>query len=184
MHFVVTRFLFILIFVVIPFLSIRAIDRTGSEISLVGILVISQMIGFIAGNVLSGYLGDRHGVRLPMIAGRLILILAIGLVLAATTKWLFMVVFFCLGFGLSTGQVGDMTMVIDFAPPYRRKFFFAVMSVLMVPGLLLAALISAILQYVPGSFHLACAVSAIGMGASLFSLLRLRDPRQHGHSLS
>ncbi|MEX0326791.1 MAG: MFS transporter [Puniceicoccaceae bacterium] len=178
-RFIISRFLFMLIFVVIPFLSIRAIERTGQATSFVGLLVICQMLGFIAGNVLSGLMGDRKGVRLPMLVGRVVVLLALFLVIPAEAPWTFMVVFFCLGFGLSTGQVGDMTMVIDFAPSYRRKFFYGVMGTLVIPGILSASIISAILQYVPHGFHYACLASGLGLAASLAILLKLRDPRLH-----
>ncbi|MEX0331255.1 MAG: MFS transporter [Puniceicoccaceae bacterium] len=178
-YFIVTRFLFMLIFVVVPFLSVRAIERTGLATSFVGLLVICQMLGFIGGNVLSGYMGDKRGVRLPMIAGRVILLAAIVLVLAADSQWTFMTVFFCLGFGLSTGQVGDMTMVIDFAPSYRRKFFYGVTGTLVIPGILAASIISAILQYVPNGFYYACLASGLGIAVSLRILLKVRDPRLH-----
>ena len=158
-RFIITRFLFMMIFIVVPFLSIRAIERTGLTTSFVGLLVICQMLGFIAGNILAGYLGDKRGVRWPMIIGRVVLLMAIALVLAASSQWAFMLVFFCLGFGLSTGQVGDMTMVIDFAPTYRRKFFYGVMGTLVIPGILSAAIISAVLQYLPHGFYLACLAS-------------------------
>jgi MFS family permease len=177
--FIVTRMLFMLVFVAIPFLSLRAIDRTGAQTSLVGLLVATQMVGFIAGNAMSGYLGDRYGVRIPMLLGRIILITALGGVLIATSQWQFMAVFFCIGFGISTAHVGDLTMVIDFAPPprQRRKFFFAVMGVLIVPGVLSAALISAALQYLDHGFHVACLVSSVALVLSLVLLYRLKDPR-------
>ena len=178
-RFVISRFLFMLIFVAIPFLSLRAIESTGLPTSFVGLLVIWQMLGFIAGNVLSGYLGDHRGVRLPMIIGRVVLLLSIGLVVLATTQEAFMLVFFGLGFGLSTGQVGDLTMVIDFAPSYRRKFFYGVMGTLVIPGILLASIISAVLQYVDHGFHFACLISGLGLAASLLILFRMRDPRLH-----
>ena len=175
--FVITRFLFTTVFVVIPFLSIRAIERTGLTSSFVGLLVICQMLGFICGNILSGYMGDQRGVRRPMIIGRVVLLVAIALVLMAEAQLTFMAVFFCLGFGLSTGQVGDMTMVIDFAPADRRKFFYGVMGTLVIPGLLVAAGISALLQYVSYGFYYACLASGLGLAASLLVLLKLRDPR-------
>jgi predicted MFS family arabinose efflux permease len=177
--FIITRTLFMLVFVAIPFLSIRAIDQSGGQTSLVGLLVTTQMIGFIAGNAMSGYLGDRYGVRLPMLLGRIVLIATMGLVLVATSQWQFLAVFFCIGFGISTAHVGDLTMVIDFAPPprQRRKFFYAVMGVLIIPGVLSAALISAALQYLENGFHLACLVSSIALIFSLILLYRLKDPR-------
>lgn len=181
-RFVITRMLFILIFILIPFLSVRAIDKTGQPASLVGIMVTAQMIGYIAGNLLSGYLGDRFGVKKPMLLGRILMITGILAATFSVQVWQFLYIFFCLGFGLSTAQVGDLTMVFDFAPAYRRKFFFAVMALLIVPGVLSAIIISAVLQYVSNGFTIACAISGVGCAASLFYLLRLRDPRLHNHS--
>ena len=168
-----------LIFVVVPFLSIRAIDQTGQPASLVGGLVTVQMFGYIMGNLLSGYLGDKLGVRLPMILGRFLLLLGVMAAPFSIEIWQFLAIFFLLGFGLSTAQVGDLTMVFDFAPPYRRKFFFAVMGVLIVPGVLSASLISAGLQYINNGFYIACLISGLGVAISLAFLLKMRDPRQH-----
>lgn len=175
--FIITRMLFLMVFVLIPFLSIRAIGQTGQSTGLVGWLVTAQMIGFIFGNIVSGYLGDRFGMKWPMLVGRVLMIAGILITPVSSQGWQFMAIFFTLGFGLGTAQVGDLTMVFDFAPEHRRKFFFAVMGVLTVPGVLSAALISAVLQYVAGGFYLACLISGIGVAVSLFYLLRLRDPR-------
>ena len=149
-------------------------------------LVMSQMAGFIIGNLISGFLGDRLGVRIPMLLGRVALLACLLSVLAASLPWQFMAVFFLLGFGISTAYVGDMTMVLEFAPSYRRKFFFAVMSVLVVPGILSASLISAGLQYVPNGFKMACFSSMAGVAASLIFLIFVKDPRkapQEAHSV-
>jgi len=177
-HFVITRMLFMALFIAVPFLSVRAIEQTGSKPSLVGMLVLAQMLGYITGNILTGYLGDRMGARLPMLIGRTVLLLNFLCVPFVFATWHFMIVFALLGFGFSTAQVGDMTMVIDFAPTIRRKFYFAVMGTLLVPGVLLASLISAGLQYITYGFHLACLLTPLGMGLSLFFLLRLEDPRR------
>ena len=181
-RFIITRILFLMVFVLIPFLSIRAIDQTGQSAGLVGRLVTAQMIGYIAGNVVSGYLGDKLGVRWPMLLGRILMIAGIFASPLSIHVWQFMAIFFCLGFGLSTGQVGDLTMVFDFAPEHRRKFFFAVMGFLVVPGVLSASLISAVLQYIPDGFLIACLISGLAVVVSLFYLLAMKDPRNHKHS--
>jgi hypothetical protein len=176
-RFVITRILFLFIFTAVPFLSIRAIEVTGSASSLLGMLVIPQMVGGIAGNLLVGYLGDRGGVRLPMLLGRITSIASLLAVLVAIDTWHFMAVFFLLGIGINTAHVGDITMVIDFAPPKRRKFFFAVMGVLMLPGPLAAAAISAGFRYLEYGFHAACITSIAAIVISLFILHRVKDPR-------
>ncbi len=178
-RFVITRMLFMMIFVLIPFLSVQAIDKTGQPASLVGIMVTAQMIGYIAGNLISGYLGDRFGTKKPLLLGRLLMITGILMAPFSTQVWQFLYIFLCLGIGLSTAQVGELTMVFDFAPAHRRKFFFAVMALLIVPGVLSASVISALLQYVPNGFLIACAISGAGCAGSLFFLLRLQDPRVH-----
>ncbi len=177
-RFVITRILFLFIFVAVPFLSIRAIEITGSASSLLGMLVVPQMIGSITGNVMMGYLGDRGGVRLPMLLGRFISIAAIAGALPANEPWHFMTVFFLLGMGIGTGHIGDITLVIDFAPPKRRKFFFGVMGVLILPGPLIAVLISAILRTFESGFQLACITSILAILLSLIFLQRLKDPRR------
>jgi MFS family permease len=178
--FVVSRALFMLIFVAIPFLSVRALQQTGEQSGLLGMLVIPQMLGAVLGNGLTGILGDRQGVRFPMLCGRLVLILALTTAMLAVTPWHFMAVFFFIGMGISTGHVGDLTMVFDFAPPpgKGRKFFFAVIGTLIVPGVLTASLLSAGLQYVHNGFYLACGVSVAGLMLSLYFLYHLADPRQ------
>lgn len=177
-RFVWTRMLFMLVFVAIPFASVEAVERTGRGPAIVGMLVLAQMAGFIVGNIFAGLLGDRHGVRLPMLLGRALLLVGLGLLPFSDQVWQFMVVYGCIGIGISSAQVGDLTMVIDFAPQERRKFFFAVMSLWVVPGLLSASFISALLQYTRHGFPLACLVSIAGVGWSLLHLYRLDDPRR------
>ncbi|MEX0324384.1 MAG: MFS transporter [Puniceicoccaceae bacterium] len=178
-RFVITRILFLLIFTAVPFLSLRAIEVTGSAFSLLGMLVIPQSFGAIAGNLIIGYLGDKFGVRLPMLLGRIFSIACLLVVMFATSTWHFMTVFFLLGIGINTAHVGDITMVIDFAPPKRRKFFFAMMGLLMLPGPLLAAVVCAGLRYLDTGFYLACITSIVAILISLLILHRVKDPRNH-----
>lgn len=175
--FVITRILYLFIFVAVPFLSIRAIEITGSASSLLGMLVVPQMVGSISGNFMMGYLGDRGGVRLPMLLGRYISIAAIVGALFSQAPWHFMVVFFLLGMGIGTGHIGDITLIIDFAPPKRRKFFYGVMGLLVLPGPLIAVVISTVLRDLDDGFYLACCISIIAILLSLIYLKRLKDPR-------
>ncbi len=177
-RFIITRMLFMMVFAAVPFASVRAVVITGSGAGILGLLVLTQMIGFITGNVFTGLLGDRLGVRLPMLLGRALLLLGLVTLPFAAQPWHFMLVYGFLGIGIGSAQVGDLTMVIDFAPGVRRKFFYAVMSLLAVPGLLAAFMTSAALQYLEMGFYLACLVSITGILASLFFLFRLDDPRR------
>jgi hypothetical protein len=179
-RFVLTRMFSTSIFVVVPFLAIRAIDRTGEPSSLVGLLVLIQMVGFISGNVLAGYLGDRMGTRIPMLLARIALLIIVLFGPFAVEVWHFMAIFFLLGFGLSTAQVGDLTMVFDFAPKIRRKFFYAVMATLLLPGVLTSSLLSALLLNMEGGFSIACIIAVVGLAFSLQQLYKLRDPRRTG----
>ena len=179
-RFVITRMFTTTIFVVVPFLAIRAIDRTGEPSSLVGLLVLIQMVGFISGNVLAGYLGDRMGTRIPMLLARIALLFISLSGPFAIEIWHFMAIFFLLGFGLSTAQVGDITMVFDFAPRIRRKFYYAVMATLLVPGMLASSLLSAILLNMESGFSIACLIAVAGLAFSLHQLFLLKDPRHAG----
>jgi predicted MFS family arabinose efflux permease len=176
-RFVITRMFTTAIFVVVPFLAIRAIDRTGEPLSLVGLLVLIQMVGFISGNVLAGYLGDRMGTRIPMLLARIALLVISLYGPFAIEIWHFMAIFFLLGFGLSTAQVGDITMVFDFAPSIRRKFYYAVMATLLVPGMLSSSLLSAVLLNMESGFSIACLIAVAGLALSLHQLFLLKDPR-------
>ena len=49
------------LYVMLPFLTIHALRVLKKPDSFMGILVTTQMVGGIAGNILTGYLGDRFG---------------------------------------------------------------------------------------------------------------------------
>jgi hypothetical protein len=67
--------------------------------------------------------------------------------------------------------VGHNTMTLQLLPPARRSTVLAVFSLVQVPSMLFAAELGAWLWQVGVSFYWIAGLSAVGIAASLISLL-------------
>lgn len=166
------------IYVPAPFLAIHALETTGRGPGFLGELVVAQMTGTITGNILAGWLGDRHGGRILLIIARLSLIaLCLGAVFAASAA-VFLVIFFLFGFGLNFNEVGEATVTLEIVPPDRRPTCVAIITALALPGMLTAALLSTLLRGLTHSIAPAALLGAVAMTASLHFALRIKEPRR------
>jgi MFS family permease len=166
------------IYIPAPFLAIHALETTGRGPGFLGELVMAQMAGTIAGNILAGWLGDRRGGRILLIIARLALIaLCLGAVFAQSAA-IFLALFFLFGFGLNFNEVGEATVTLEIVPPNRRPTCVALITAVTLPGMLLAAGLSTVLRGLTHSIIPPVLLAAIALTASLLSALRIEEPRR------
>lgn len=177
-NFAAMRILSTGILVMVPFLSIHALNVLQKDDAYLGTLVLAQMIGGMFGNTLAGGIGDTHGSKVLLIAAGLSLT---GVCLAAvvcTSEPAFMAIYFFFGLGTSTGRVGQSTLAIEISPVERRPTYMAFLTTVFFPSMLIAAGLSAVMRQAFNSFWPMAIVAAAMQIGSLLFLMRVREPRK------
>lgn len=163
--------------IMVPFLGIHALAVTGRPESALGYLVTSQMTGMIIGNVLAGYLGDRHGGRILIIGARASVFAACVAATLAHAYYGFIAVYFLLGFGIVLSNIGIATLSIEIAPHERRPTYQALISLVVLPAALLSAFICTVVRAGFGVFAPAAFLAALTSVGSFIFLLKIPEPR-------
>lgn len=160
-----------------PFMAIHALEVTGRPEEDVGYFVTSQMVGWICGNLLAARIGDRRGGKAVMIIARLLLV-SLALCVSLNVSFAgFVAAFFVFGFAFAMERVGDLTLGVEICPKKDRQGFLALLTFILMPGLILAALTAGLIEKWSGSFACASLVTVLVTLASLALLLRVREPR-------
>ncbi|MCA9415032.1 MAG: MFS transporter [Candidatus Omnitrophica bacterium] len=180
-NYLITRSLMNGIYIMIPFLSIHALRVLEQPESFVGYLVMSNMIGGIAGNLMAGYLGDTVGGKVVMILSRLsFLVIAIWTSFATSTEE-YLAIFFLFGAAFFANQVGTTTLCIELCPQKRRATYLGIMATLTAPTMVLSSLLSTFLWNGWENYSFLGLATGIAMVISLLYLMRIEEPR--GRSL-
>lgn len=178
-RFIRVKLLALGIYLPAPFLAIHALETAGRGPGFLGELVMAQMSGTIAGNILAGWLGDRIGGRILLVIARAALIALCAGALAAHSAAGFLAVFFLLGCGMNFNEVGEATVTLEIVPRDRRPTCVALLTALTFPGMLTAALLSTLLHGLTGSIVPAVVLAGAALTASLLLSLRIREPRRN-----
>lgn len=166
------------LYIVVPFLAIQARLVTGRDESYIGDLLLAQMLGAIAGNLLAAFQGDRRGPRPLMILGRVLMVAMTVWAAFARGDLAFRAIFFLYGLAFYVQNTGQITMGMEIVPVQRRSTVLAVMWLVNLPSMLAAAGLCALLRSTSGSFTLTAALAAVTVTLSLAAALRMPDPRK------
>lgn len=174
------RFFSVGIFVVLPFLSIHAMEVTGEDEAFIGSLVMVQMIGAFLGNIVTGWWGDRGGTKGPMLTARFGFFLVALLAILATTPFLFYLIFFIHGVCFNMNNVATSTMNVEICPAARRRTYLSIATGVMLPAFILSALLGGTLkEFFTGITGPAVASMVLTL-LSFGFLWGIRDPRHGG----
>jgi len=165
------------IYLVMPFLSIRAISVLEMPESHLGFLVIAFVAGGCAGNLYAGFLGDRLGNKFALATSRISALLMCLFAIIASNEWMFLATFFCGGFSRFCNSVSATTFVMELAPVKRRPTYLALANAHLFPSMLFVGLLSMTVWKITESFELLAGIAAVLMVFSLFFLIRVPDPR-------
>lgn len=136
--------------VLTPFLAIHAREVLGRGEDLLGALLAAQLTGAVFANMIVLARGDRlGGRRLCLLSNSLVTVLAAS-TLVVRFEWGFLAIFFLLGFVNFLGLSGTSTLQLELFPADRRPTCLALVSVALVPALLGAAALSAVLRDLSG----------------------------------
>jgi hypothetical protein len=93
-------------------------------------------------------------------------------------EWGFLAIFFLFGFAFYMNQVGTNTLSLEICPTDRIPTYISLLTTLISPSMLGAAVISTLVRELTGQFMPAALISATTMMLSLLFLSRIEEPRK------
>ena len=176
--YLLSRGLFSGLYVVLPFLGLRALEVLHCSDGYLGRLLMCQMLGSVVGNLTAGVVGDRSGGRAVMLLSQ-----ASSVVVAAAAPALhsalgFELLFLALGWAIGLGNVGVATLDLEMSDFAQRMSYQTLIGLSHLLGMVGAVTIAALIRQVTPNFAvLACIAGALNFGC--FALLaRLAEPRR------
>lgn len=181
-RYMVSRMLMSGQFVVLPFMAIHAIDRTGRSSDFAGVLLMASVLGSMAGNLAAGYLGDRRGGKFLSLTASAGMVAAF---MASTAAWheaQFLGIFALLGAARSFDMIGANTLGLELCPIERRPTYLAVAAASTTPSLLAAPVISsacllAATWMAVNGFTVVATVACVAVAISARLQWKVREPR-------
>jgi MFS family permease len=137
LKFIIARSLLLSVMLVIPFYSVFARDITGTEVSSLGIFVISNSLAMVFSSYLWGRFADRSSKHvmaaggLTGVAGAAIALSFLFVPESLQTPIAFSLVFFVAGFAHAGIRLGRKTYLVDAAPEKERPLYVAVSNTLV-----------------------------------------------------
>ncbi|MCR1897733.1 MFS transporter [Irregularibacter muris] len=139
-----------------------------------GILLATQSIF----SVVWGYISDKSGHKAILVISTVLFISSAFMILIADTIYLLYLVFFLNGAAISSRDVSEMNMVIEFCSEDERPTYLGLTNTLIAPLMSLTPLLGGIiLDYF--SYRSLMAVSIVLMMIGLYILVfHVKDPRR------
>lgn len=178
--FLVMRIFLCGVYIMLPFLSLRALEQLQQPESFLGGLLKAQMAGLLAGNLFGGWLGDRKGGRIVIVLELLgFMAVAIASVFAASiSAW--MSLFFLSGVFFALEQVGPMTLAVEISPLQERVSYLAMIGMAILVGLTSMTLLNIGLQSLGVSFEVVAGMTVASLCVALVAILQVKEPRGSG----
>jgi MFS family permease len=175
--FLVARALAVVAAMAHAFYTVYALRRLDAALWQVGVFTTVLFAGQIVGNVAFGWLADRAGNRVVIIAGVLVTVVA-NVVALTTGLPAYTVVFAFAGLQMASVSVANQNVLLEFAPSVEeRPTYIGVGNTLMAPVAFLSPLAAGTLADTV-SFGAVFVVAALFGGLALVVLAaRVRDPR-------
>ncbi len=164
--------------VVVPFLSIHALDVLGKSEGYLGYFVAADMVGRIVGNMSGGIIGDRAGAKILQVLARAGFVGVCFIAMLATAQWALIGMFALFGASFALEKIGYQAMRIEVAPQGGRPTYFAIMAFVSLPAWIISWGASSLIAAHTATLIPAASVAGLATVVSLLLLLRVRDPRR------
>lgn len=175
--FLTARSLTALSMTVISFYTIYCIRRFDISAELVGVLTSVLLISNTLSSSAIGLIGDRWGHRRVLIIANILIVLSIGVALAAPDVSWFYIVFALMGFVMSSQWSTIMTITVQFSSVAERPFYIGMANTLIAPVTIFAPIIGGWLVDAV-SFELTFGIFAMaGLLSVLVYVIPMEDPR-------
>jgi MFS family permease len=160
------------------FYTVYALRGLEAPLWEVGVFTAVLLAGQVIGNLVFGWVADRAGHRLVIMAGVAATLAANGVALASSSLETFRLTFALAGLHIAAINVSNLNVLLEFAPsPEERPTYIGVGSTLAAPFAFAAPLLAGLLADALGYtavFALASLASALALGVLA---ARVRDPR-------
>lgn len=160
------------------FYTVYALHAWRLPASAAGIFTALLLCGTIAGTIVLGWLADRAGHRIVLLAGVAASVVGNVIALAATSPATFGVAFALAGVQTASITVSGLNVLLEFAPVTEAQpTYLGLGNTLLAPIAFVAPLAAGLLADAAG-FSAVFAITALGGTAGMLLLaLRVRDPR-------
>ena len=164
--------------IMIPFMSIFALNHLGWADSKLGWLLLGQMAGAITGNLFAAWVGDRWGGKRVLMISRAACLMVCLAMPWARTPGAFLALFFLFGVGHFCNQVGNLTLAVELCHLDRRvRYLTAVSGATLVSMAVTWALSTFTWQLSGESFTVVALCSAATVAISALLLAFVSEPR-------
>ncbi len=119
----------------IPFYVLYAKHDLHISTASVGLFIIGQLLGGVAGNLFWGFLGDHHGNKLVIVISSLLLLtIPLAALLApAGMGLIFVTVYLLMGFVIAGRRIGYGNYLLEITAPDVRSTCIALNGTLLIP---------------------------------------------------
>ncbi len=147
-------------------------DKIAADFT--AILLISQAIS----SFLLGPLGDKYGHKLPLLIGKILILLDILILLFAKNISYIYIAFILVGFINSAFWVGDSAMVLEISPSQHKELYIGALSLILSPFSFVAPIIAGKIADVKGFQFLFITCLLISIINIVFFIYGVKDPRK------
>ena len=165
----------------LPFYIVYAEERLALRPGDVGVLLSIQMIGTLVSNLFWGYISNRRGNKMVLVAVSAVAVLCPVLALVGVhflpmlPLVSFGAVFFLIGSSWGGLGLGYNNYLLDVSPADQRPAYLGFMNTFLAPALLLSAVGGLIID--KSSFEVLFATAGAAALAALIFALELEEPR-------
>jgi MFS family permease len=161
------------------FYTVYALREWNAPAAQAGVFTTLLFVGQMAGNTVFGWLADRRGHLLVIMAGAAAALAGSLIALGAPTLALFGVVFVMLGAQIAAMNVSALSVMLEFAPALEEQPTYIGLATTLMAPLAFGAPLAAGLLADGFGFVSVFVASAAAAGIALAILLtRVRDPRR------
>jgi MFS family permease len=176
--YVVVRVLTQVAIMATAFFIVYGVQELGMTAAMAGVLTAVFAISQTVGNPLMGWLGDRAGRRLVLVAGMACALAASLVAWAAPSLDWFYLVFILAGLAYVATWTVPLAMILEFGDESDLTAYVGLSNTLFAPSVVLAPLVGGWLAQQFG-FGATFAVSALGAAAAMVVLVAfLEEPRR------
>jgi MFS family permease len=160
------------------FYAVAALRVHGAADWHVGVFTTALLFGEVVGGLLLGWLADRAGHRLVVMASFAASAAANAVALLVPSLDVFPLVFALAGVQIGAISVSGLSVLLEFAPEVgEQPIYIGLGSTALAPASLVAPLLAGYLADAAGFPALFATALAFGAGALALLLSRVRDPR-------
>lgn len=176
-RFVLARVFAQFVLVSLSFLAIYATRQLGMGEQALGVLTGLLFFMQIAGALVGGWVGDRAGHRIVLMAGALLMSVAGLLAGLATSQTLFFIIYALGGAGSAMLMTNVIAMTMEFGAPEDRPYHIGLANTLTAFAALAAPIFAGVIVEHLGYPSMFLLTALAGM-ATLIVLLLVADPRR------